>query len=79
MMRLSVDAEFEAKLTQAGGPLEICDQAGRTIGFFQPVPPPGTLKEMSPFSDEDIERLRQQREGRPLSEIWSDLERSHGS
>ena len=73
MMRLCVDAALEAKLTQAGGPLEICDQAGRTIGFFQPTPPPGTLKELSPFSDEEIEELSKQCSGRPLNEILSDL------
>lgn len=79
MMRLSVDAAFQAKLTQAGGPLEICDQSGRTIGFFQPTPLPGTLKELSPFSDEEIEQLAKQREGRPLADIWNDLERQHGT
>jgi hypothetical protein len=74
MMRLSVDAEFQAQLTQAGGPLEICDQSGRTIGFFQPTPLPGTLKELSPFSDAQIEQRSKQCSGRPLSEILSDLE-----
>ncbi|MCH8047260.1 MAG: hypothetical protein IID44_26460 [Planctomycetes bacterium] len=79
MMKLSVDAEFQAKLTQAGGPLEICDQSGHTIGFFQPVPPPGQLKKMSPFSDDQIEQFQQQRTGRPLPEIWNDLEIRHGT
>ena len=79
MMKLSVDAAFQAQLTQADGPLEICDQAGRTIGIFQPTPPPGTLKELSPFSDEQIEQLAKQREGRPLADIWNDLEPQHGT
>ena len=79
MMKLSVDAEFQAKLTQAGGPLEICDQTGQTIGFFQPVPPSGELKKMSPYSDDEIEQFRQHRTGRPLPEIWKDLESQHGT
>ena len=74
MMRLCIDAAFEAQLAQADGPLELCDQSGRTIGFFQPTPPPGTLKELSPFSDEEIEERSKQSSGRPLSEILSDLE-----
>jgi len=79
MMKLNVDAELQAKLTQAGGPLELCDESGRTIGYFQPALGPGELKKMSPFSDEEIERLAKQREGRPLAEIWNDLESTHGS
>lgn len=78
MMKLSVDAEFQAQLTQADGLVEICDASGRTLGFFHPSPP-GTLKEMSPFSDEEIEQLAKQREGRPLAEIWNDLESQHGT
>jgi hypothetical protein len=79
MMRLSVDAELQAQLTKADGVLEICDQEGCTIGFFQTTPPPGWLKAMSPYSDEEIEELSKQGGGRPLAEIWKDLESSHGA
>ena len=78
MMRLSIDAEFQAQLTQAGGPIEICDPSGRTLGFFHPSPS-DTLKDMSPFSDAEIEKLAKQRDGRPLAEIWNGLESTHGS
>jgi|GEM_PF-4490012 len=77
-IKLSVDAELQARLTQAGGPIELCDQSGRTIKFFQPTPP-GTLKEMSPYSDEEIQRFAKQQQGRPLAEIWNDLQSTHGS
>lgn len=78
MIRIAVDADLQAKLTEDGGAVEICDQAGRTIGYFSPAAPTGRLKDLSPFSDEDIERFSQQGKGRPLAEIWKDLEGRHG-
>jgi len=55
--------------------LEVCDRSGQTLGYFVPVgtngggPPP-----RSPFSDEEIQMRRQQRVGKPLSEILQRLE-----
>ena len=73
MPRLTVDPELQTKLTQSGEPVEIYDQSGRVIGYFEPLPP-GRLKELSPFSDEELERRREQRTGRPLKDILKDLE-----
>jgi len=74
MIKLTVDAELQRKLTEAGQPLEICDQAGRLIGYFQPKPTADELIKMSPYTEEELEELCEQRDGRPLSEIWRDLE-----
>ena len=55
----------------------LCDEAGRVIGFFEPLEPPtgrGADGSESPFSDEEIERFRQQRSGRSLQEILATLE-----
>ncbi len=78
MIRIAVDAELQARLTEEGGAVEICDQAGRTIGYFSPTAPSGRLKDLSPFSDADIQRFRQQGKGRPLADIWKDLHERYG-
>ena len=71
MTKVTIDAETQAKLNGLNDFLEVCDESGRTLGYFFP---PGTLKYLSPFSDEEIEELRKQRTGRPLKEILKDLE-----
>lgn len=76
MTKLVVDAQLGAKLAEAGDLLEICDPSGKILGVFHPVPwPPGakSLKDLSPYSDAEIEQFQKQKGGRPLSEIWKDL------
>jgi hypothetical protein len=61
--------------------LSICDASGKVLGIFQPFYQPKDSEEakrLSPFSDEEIERLRKERGGRSLPEIWADLEREAG-
>lgn len=74
MIKFNVDPKLRARLTASGKSLEICDESGRTIGYFQPVMASGDLKKLSPYADAEIEQKCSQREGRPLSEIWKDLE-----
>lgn len=76
MTKVTLDAAALAKLAGLGGAAELCDESGRSIGFFHPSRPPGekTLKELSPFSDEEIQRRRENRGGRPLEEILRELE-----
>ena len=76
MTKVTLDAATLAKLKDLNELLEVCDESGRTLGYFHPVVPSESLKAMSPFSDEEIEEFRQQRTGRPLSEILSDLNKS---
>ena len=76
MIKLIVDSEIAEQLEESPGLLEICNQSGRTIGYFQPTLPPGSLSAMSPFSDEEIERRRKNRSGRPLRDILSDLDKA---
>jgi len=79
MTKLVVDAAFRTKLGNLEGLIEFCDQSGRTLGYFHPmVPSSGSegAKVQSPFSEEEIQRRRQQRAGRPLREILDDLGQS---
>jgi len=79
MTKLVVDAALSAKLAEAPGTVGLCDPSGRFLGYFQPFREPKNSEEakaLSPFSDEEIERRRKNRTGRPLREILDDIERS---
>lgn len=79
MTKVTVDAATRAKLNNLNELLELCDERGRTLGYFHPavhLSSPEQAKALSPFSDEEIEELRKQRTGRPLSEILKDLNKS---
>ena len=64
MTQVLADANLGAQVRAATETLQVIDETGRTLGYFQPG---GAL--VSPFSREEIERRRQQRGGKPLSEI----------
>jgi hypothetical protein len=77
MTRIMVDAETQAKLRAPDGLLEVCDGSGQTLGYFVPVEKHGVGAAVrSPISDEEIEKRRQQRVGKPLSEILERLEQA---
>jgi hypothetical protein len=68
------DPALLAQLAAATGPVEVRDPAGNLIGRFETTregkPPPGVK---SPISDEELQRRRQYRDGKPLSEILQRL------
>ena len=76
MTRLVLDGAMIEKLNDAHGRIELCDDSGRTLGFFYPT----WYAEMSeqdrrgPCSDEELERRRKEPGGKPLSEILKRLE-----
>ncbi len=79
MVKVTVDAALLAQLGQVDTALEICDADGRTVGYFHPADGRfvGQRRPIrSPFSDEELQRRRQQRSGRPLAEILEQLGRS---
>ena len=78
MTRLIIDPETLAKLHNLEGLVEVCDESGKTLGYFHPVVRANGVGQTvhSPFSDEELERRRQQRTGRPLAEILERLSHS---
>jgi hypothetical protein len=68
------DPALLAQLAAATGPVEVRDPAGNLIGRFETTwegkLPPGVK---SPISDEELQRRRQYRDGKPLSEILERL------
>lgn len=61
MTRVTVDADVEQKLRQAAVVAEICDSAGRVIGYFRPRQVPQHLLDLA---DVPVEQLIER--GRPL-------------
>ncbi len=78
MGKVVLDEALKSKLNGLNEPVEVCDEAGRTVGQFLPQ---GLYRDLlvawskTWISDEELERLSQQQGGRPLAEIWKDLGR----
>lgn len=77
MQKITANATLPERLKTAESLLEVCDEQGRTLGFFQPMTPPRVSPDgvQSPFSIEELEERRQQRSGRPLKDILADFNR----
>ena len=79
MTKVVLDTGVLSKLAGIRETALLCDQSGRVIGYFEPLEPPtgkGADGTESPFSDEEIQRFREQRSGRSLQEILAALEGS---
>ena len=79
LIQLTVDAALLSRLHNLDGLIEFRDEEGRTLGYFHPLVRTGGAggpPVRSPISDEEIQRRRQQRTGRPLSEILAGLGQS---
>jgi hypothetical protein len=78
MTKLTIDAGTLAKLHNLDAPLEVCDESGKTLGYFHPAIPANGADSAarSPFSDEELQRRRQQRTGSPLAEVLERLGRA---
>ena len=78
MTKVVVDPAFGAKITGLTGAVELCDESGRTLGYFHPLvrlTDSSSGKIESPIPKEEIERRRQEKGGRTLPEILADLNR----
>ena len=77
MTRVIVDAELRARLNNLSDLVLLCDETGRTLGYFHPVLSAADRERAgikSPVSDAELMELRKQRTGRPLEDILKDLE-----
>ena len=75
MTRVTISPAIRAQLHGSERSAEVCDEMGRTLGFFHPVDETGFAggKIASPYSDREIEGFRKEPGGRPLAEILKDL------
>jgi hypothetical protein len=75
MTRLIVDASVLARFGEVASVVELCEESGQVVGYFSPIQRDGETTR-SPFTDEEIQRRRQQKTGRPWAEALRDLDRS---
>jgi hypothetical protein len=71
-----VDSDTSAKLSAFFVPIELCDDSGRILGYFQPILPQSESQRLladCPFSETELRRRQQVRTGRPLADIFEDL------
>ena len=73
MSKILLEPEIESRLTGFREAVEVCDLTGKVIGYFHPA---NSLRDLSPLSDEDVEKLRRQPNGRLLTDILKDLQAS---
>ena len=76
MTKVLADMQLSQQLREARETIEVIDESGLTLGFFDPlrVAPPGVAAARSIYSREELEQLRSQKGGRSLAEIMRDLE-----
>jgi hypothetical protein len=74
MTQLVLDAATTEKLRAAQERVELCDSSGTILGYFLPSSDRGLYKILDcPFTEEEIERARNEPGGRSLDEILTDL------
>jgi hypothetical protein len=74
MTRVTLDNETVAKLHNLRENLEVCDEAGRLLGYFVPTEDKAMYAEAdAQVSDAELDRREAEEEGRPLAEILQDL------
>ena len=61
------------KLNQLKEGAEICDKTGRVVGFFTPAVDSSLYEVENPPSEEELDAIEQQLDGRPLADIMRDL------
>ena len=78
MTQVTIDATTAALLTSVQGEVELCDAAGKVLGWYSPAPPKPTLQELidsCPTSEEELQRRVREESGsgRTWAEIRRDL------
>jgi hypothetical protein len=75
MTRVIIGPDVWASLAAIKAPTQLCDEAGRVLGYFTPVADKSLYEKVQPpISDEELQRRRQEKGGRTLAEILADLE-----
>ena len=71
MNQITIDNPLTRRLHGLVEPVELIDERGRRVGHFVPAVPVNA--DECPYSSEELEALRGEGGGRPLTEIWNSL------
>jgi hypothetical protein len=72
MQQITIDSTLSQKLGSVNGQVVLCDESGRALGFFSPLPdhPPVEELQLEPrLSRAEVEEMRKNPTGKPLEEI----------
>jgi len=72
MNQITVDSSLKSQFAGLHEPVEVVDESGRRLGHFVPTAP-SRQSDDCPYSAQDLDRMRNERGGRPLAEIWRSL------
>jgi hypothetical protein len=76
MTRVILDRATLDKLNGLKQPAELCDEAGRTVGYFRPAVDRSLYDRVQiPIGEEELQRRERELGGRTLAEILADLEK----
>lgn len=76
MVRITVDSETLSRLGNLVQPAELQDESGRLLAYLTPVVDRSVYANADPgISEEELDRREAEEDGRPLSEIWAELEK----
>jgi len=76
MQQIVVEPALSQRLGHVGAQVVLCDSEGRALGFFSPLEEPTPMRDLqleSPLSVAEVDELRKNPTGKPLSEILSRL------
>jgi hypothetical protein len=76
MNQITIQSALSDQLTNVPGEVIVCDDTGRALGFFSPLPGRPRIEDLQlepPQSIEETEALRKNKTGKPLEEILGRL------
>jgi hypothetical protein len=75
MVKITLEGALAARLAGAGEPVELCDVAGRTLGYFTPADERPSSACEPQVDQAELDRRQRAGGGRELAQILADLER----
>jgi hypothetical protein len=76
MARMVIDAQISATFRKLQEQVELYDESGNLVGYFTPRVEKTIYDSVEiPVSDDELRRRQAKGGGRPLTEIFADLER----
>ncbi len=75
MSRITLTPELKALLAGASGRVELCDESGNPVGYFEPTEPRGRYW---PFTDEEVQEAREARRQKQPTCTLDDILREAG-
>jgi hypothetical protein len=81
MSKITLDPVLRSRLNGLNEPLELCDENGQTLGHYLPADLYRRLlyqlaESQCPYTAEQLQAMRDEEGGKPLSSLWERLGQS---